>query len=104
MDDSKCKKCGRCCARKVIVGDRVFYTAHYCPYLDLETKLCTVYERRHEINPHCLTVEEGIRLGVFPADCPYVADIPGYRPPAEDWDEHALDEAVEVLVREGEED
>ena len=99
MDGSKCRKCGRCCARKIVVEDKVFYTEYYCPYLDRETKLCTVYDRRHEINPHCLTVEEGIKVGVFPADCPFVAHIPDYAPPAEKWDEHALEEALEVLAQ-----
>jgi hypothetical protein len=33
------------------------------------------------MNPDCLTVEEGIKLGVFPADCPYVKDIKGYKGP-----------------------
>ena len=54
-----------------------------CQYLDPETKLCTIYDQRHEINPSCLRVEQGIELGVFPADCPYVADLPHYVPPAE---------------------
>ncbi len=33
------------------------------------------------MNPECISVEEGIRLGVFPADCPYVRDLPDYVPP-----------------------
>ena len=52
-----------------------------CRYLDVETNLCTVYDRRQVVNLDCLGVEEGARRGVFPADCPYVRDIPGYRPP-----------------------
>jgi uncharacterized cysteine cluster protein YcgN (CxxCxxCC family) len=80
-DPTLCKKCGRCCYAKLIINGEVVYTPFPCPYLDEETRLCTVYERRHEINPQCLTVETGIRLGVFPADCPYVRDIPDYVPP-----------------------
>ena len=101
--EARCRRCGRCCARKIVVGNAVFYTPYYCPHLDPETKLCTVYERRRELNPHCLTVEEGIELGVFPADCPYVAGIPGYRPPVEEWDEQALDKTLQ-RVADGEED
>jgi uncharacterized cysteine cluster protein YcgN (CxxCxxCC family) len=74
-------KCGRCCYYKVIVDGRVVYTPYPCQYLDTKTNLCTIYKDRHTINPDCLTVEEGIRLEVFPADCPYVKDIKGYKGP-----------------------
>jgi len=80
-DPTLCEKCGRCCYAKLIIDGEVVYTPFPCPHLDEETRLCTVYERRHEVNPDCLTVEMGIELGVFPADCPYVRDIPGYVPP-----------------------
>lgn len=79
--DELCLKCGRCCYAKLIIGDQVIYTPFPCKYLDLSTHLCTIYEKRHKINPECLTVEEGIRLGVFPLDCPYVKDIADYKPP-----------------------
>jgi len=81
MDPSLCERCGRCCYAKLLLGGEVVYTPFPCPYLDETTRLCTVYERRHEVNPHCLTVAEGIRLGVFPADCPYVRDLPDYVAP-----------------------
>jgi len=80
-DPTKCLRCGRCCYAKLIINGQVVYTPFPCPYLDEATRLCTVYERRHEVNPCCLPVEVGIRLGVFPPDCPYVRDIPGYVPP-----------------------
>jgi uncharacterized cysteine cluster protein YcgN (CxxCxxCC family) len=80
-----CRKCGRCCYAKLRVRDEMVYTTVPCPHLDEETKLCRAYERRFEVNPDCLSVEEGIRLGVFPADCPYVACVEGYNPPVLDW-------------------
>jgi len=80
-DPALCMKCGRCCYAKLILGGEVVYTPFPCPYLDEETRLCTIYERRRELNPHCLPVEMGIRLGVFPPDCPYVRDLPDYVPP-----------------------
>ena len=80
-DPKLCKKCGRCCYAKLIIHGQVVYTPFPCPYLDETSRLCTIYERRHELNPHCLTVEMGIRLGVFPHDCPYVCDLPDYVPP-----------------------
>lgn len=80
-DPELCEKCGRCCYAKLIIDGEVVYTPFPCPHLDEETRLCTIYERRHELNPCCLTVEMGIRLSVFPADCPYVRDIPDYVAP-----------------------
>lgn len=89
--EARCRQCGRCCCAKLIIGDEVVYTAKVCKHLDPATKLCRVYERRHEVNPGCLNVEEGIKLGVFPADCPYVQGIEGYRPPRERWTEDEAD-------------
>lgn len=76
-----CLRCGRCCYAKLIIDGEVVYTPFPCPHLDAATRLCTVYERRHEVNPECITLEEGIRLGVFPGDCPYVRGLPDYVPP-----------------------
>lgn len=81
-----CRRCGHCCHAKVIADDEVYYTDLPCPYLDLDTRLCTIYEKRHELNADCLTVAEGIALRVFPADCPYVKDLVDYRPPHTDCD------------------
>jgi hypothetical protein len=92
-----CRRCGRCCYQKLLLGDIVVYTNVPCPHLDLETKLCTVYERRHEVNPDCLGVEDGLRRGVFRADCPYAEGVPGYRPPIEDPSPSLLAEILEEL-------
>ena len=82
-DDALCKRCGRCCYEKLVVDDLVLFTSKFCEYLDEETKLCAIYEERHITNPKCLSVDVGIKFSVFPADCPYVADLPGYKPPIE---------------------
>jgi len=76
-----CRRCGKCCYEKLRIGDEVVVTSVPCPYLDTRTNLCTVYAYRHRVNARCLSVEEGIRAHAFPADCPYVRDLPGYRPP-----------------------
>ena len=80
-DEARCRRCGRCCKVKYVVGGVVFTGEGYCRYLDRDTLLCTIYDRRHEINPECLDVPAGLRLGVFPADCPYVEGVEGYVPP-----------------------
>jgi uncharacterized protein len=81
-----CKRCGRCCYAKVIVDDEIYYTDIPCQHLDVATNLCTVYERRFEVDEDCLRVEEGIRHRVFPGDCPYVKGLKGYRAPHTDCD------------------
>lgn len=83
MDDAKCLRCGRCCYEKLMFNGRVFNTSRPCKHLDEATKLCRVYEHRFEVNPRCLSVPEGIKLGVFPADCPYVAGLSDYVPPVD---------------------
>lgn len=84
----------------MIIGDEVHYTPFSCRHLDLKTRLCTIYDRRHQVNPECLSLEEGILLGVFPADCPYVEGYPGYRPPHE---EHTEVRALFDLLRQAQE-
>ena len=92
-DDTEklCRRCGRCCYAKLMLEDEIVYLPFPCPFLDEKTRLCTVYENRHEMNPDCLTLDEAIKIGVFPADCPYVAGIKDYRPPREKWTQADLE-------------
>ena len=82
-----CTNCGKCCYKKIIIGSAVFITPFPCEHLDTETNLCTVYERRHEVNPECLTMAEGMVHSAFPADCGYVPVMapPNYRPALDGW-------------------
>jgi len=79
--EAKCKRCGRCCYKKVLYKGRMLYTPFPCQHLDEKTRLCRVYARRHQVNPDCLPVAEGLHLGVFPADCPYAQGVPNYKAP-----------------------
>jgi hypothetical protein len=104
-DDDLCRRCGRCCCRKFILGGRVYFTPFFCPHLNIETRLCRVYAHRHRVNPECIPVAKGLERGVFPADCPYVAGIGDYQPPVEDLDFFGLGElAREVAAELGVED
>ena len=94
--EAKCRRCGKCCWDKYIIGDRMYFGKGKCQYLDETTNLCTIYEDRHELNPGCLPVKRGIELGVFPADCPYVADLPNYEPPV---DEIIDDDTLRLVER-----
>ena len=79
--EAKCRRCGQCCFEKIIIGDEVILTPVPCKHLDITSCECRVYNRRHELQLRCLSVEDGIAARAFPADCPYVADRKDYRPP-----------------------
>jgi hypothetical protein len=98
-----CRHCGKCCYKKIFIGRTVCITLFPCKYLDVHTNLCTIYERRHEVNPFCLSVPEGLRVSAFPADCPYVAALApqSYVAARDDWDWksewHDFDELADDL-------
>jgi len=80
--DAICRRCGRCCYEKIEFEGEIYYTPAPCPYLDPESRLCRVYPERHLVKPDCAPLTRKIlAAGVLPADCPYVAGIPDYRPP-----------------------
>ncbi len=93
--EALCRRCGRCCYEKFIVDGCVFTRRTPCPHLDVRTRLCTVYERRFQVNPRCLDVEQGIKFGVFPASCPYVRGLRDYKPSEEGWLEEDVARQVE---------
>jgi uncharacterized cysteine cluster protein YcgN (CxxCxxCC family) len=73
--EALCRKCGKCCYEKVDLGGGVIqYTDEPCVHLDTETKLCRVYEKRHEVEPDCISLtEQMVRiLNWLPEDCAYV--------------------------------
>ena len=77
-----CRRCGRCCYEKIQFEGEIYYTDVPCEYLDLETRLCTVYERRHQVRSECAPLTPAVvEMGALPADCPYVEGIAGYRAP-----------------------
>ncbi len=100
LDESLCRRCGRCCCRKFIVGGRVYFTPFFCTHLDLTTRLCRVYRHRFEVNPICIPVGKGLARGVFPRDCPYVAGREDYEPPVEDLDFFGLGELAHEIAKE----
>lgn len=77
--DSLCNQCGRCCFEKLEdARGRIIYLETACRYLDVVTRRCKVFERRFEINPHCVKLTEELvpQLHWLPPDC-------GYRPQPE---------------------
>jgi uncharacterized cysteine cluster protein YcgN (CxxCxxCC family) len=68
-----CERCGRCCYEKYNYRGKIFYTNIPCQYLDTETNLCRIYNRRTELNPDCVKLTpELVKAGILPEDCPYV--------------------------------
>jgi|8_EtaG_2_1085327.scaffolds.fasta_scaffold01028_6 uncharacterized cysteine cluster protein YcgN (CxxCxxCC family) len=66
--EALCDGCGACC--------RIPNTQYACKGLDVETKRCTVYNKRHQTYP-CLSVTPYNVLdlherGILPASCAYV--------------------------------
>jgi len=77
-----CLRCGRCCYEKLDYEGEIYYTDVPCEFLDIDSRLCTVYPERHRDRPGCTPLTpDVIRRGILPGDCPYVLDIPGYRAP-----------------------
>jgi len=76
-----CNQCGKCCYIKSIVSGISFFTDCHCRFLDTKTKLCTIYEKRFEVNPKCLSIKEAIRIKAVPDECPYVKDLKDYHGP-----------------------
>ena len=86
--EALCNHCGKCCYKKIIVGRTVYISPFPCEYLDTEKNLCTIYDRRHELNPDCLSMETGFKHSAFPTDCTYVPELApkNYKPAREDYD------------------
>lgn len=80
-----CLKCGKCCYCKFIlyIDDKAIsiFSHTHCKYLDEKTKLCKIFENRHEINPNCLSIIDAIKIKALPNDCPYVKDLSFYEGP-----------------------
>lgn len=76
--DAKCNQCGKCCFEKLEDGrGKIIYTQNACRYLDIITRNCKIFDRRFEINPHCikLTPELLPHLHWLPSDCGYKAPV-----------------------------
>jgi uncharacterized cysteine cluster protein YcgN (CxxCxxCC family) len=71
--ESLCNRCGCCCYEKIELVEGVVLYGEPCPYLDIESRLCTVYPERMNINPECIQMTEEIIGGLYwlPAHCGY---------------------------------
>lgn len=81
-----CTDCGMCChpAAELDTGDKIVVQDIACKNLerasDGKTK-CAVYPTRLDksvAGAWCRELSDGIAEGIFPKECPYVIEMPGY--------------------------
>ncbi len=73
--ENVCKRCGRCCLIKLQDEDsnEIYYTNIICKYYDVNSNVCTVYDKRCELVPECikLTPENVNSVEFMPQCCAY---------------------------------
>jgi len=73
--ENLCRKCGYCCFKKELTG-RVWITNinNPCEYLDIESNLCFIYEKRFKICKSCkkMTIFKALFADFLPGNCGYV--------------------------------
>lgn len=80
-----CDHCGKCCLIKLEDEDsgEIYYTNIICRYYDTDQNLCTIYEKRREIVPACIQLdEENVnQIPWMPKTCAYRRLFdPNYQP------------------------
>lgn len=96
--EALCTRCGKCCTEKAEIDGVIYISKKYCRFLDPESKSCTVYENRFVAEPGCMPFEKGLKMGIFPSDCPYVEDIEGYVAPVEEWSDPEITATIRELL------
>ena len=70
-----CRHCGKCCLIKLHDEEtqEVYYTNVVCQYFDEENMNCSIYEKRCELVPTCLKLDENNvdKLSWMPKTCAY---------------------------------
>ena len=74
--DDVCDRCGLCCYEREVGedGSVAVDLSAPCEFLDAETNLCRVYERRFELCPRCRRVTPATALFAnhLPSSCAYL--------------------------------
>ncbi len=92
MDESLCERCGRCCIIKVAENGFYSLTWKDCVYLirhkDKNTS-CLFYSERNNLkcgeSNVCVPIQDAIKYGDLPTDCPYALAVDGYKTKVTDW-------------------
>lgn len=78
INEKVCKECpdgvrGYCCYLNTILGKHnVILENQPCPYLNLKIKLCSIYDEREKLAPHCFSAKDTIGKGGLPKGCLYL--------------------------------
>ncbi|MGO9309942.1 MAG: hypothetical protein ACLQDL_13065 [Spirochaetia bacterium] len=78
--EARCRRCGLCCYEKEYRGRTVVTNfSRPCRYLDLPSRMCTVYEKRFDVCAQCkkMTILHAVFVRWLPPTCGYVQH---YRP------------------------
>jgi uncharacterized protein len=70
-----CSRCCTCCFEKIEDDSgNIFFTGTPCRYLDIDTRMCKIYERRFEINPECVKLSPALveQLPWLHEQCSYI--------------------------------
>ncbi len=72
--EALCRRCGECCYELVYDHNDKLIASNKCDFLDPDTRLCTVYEKRFEVCYDCirLTDKNLPRFDWLPETCGYV--------------------------------
>lgn len=81
--EGMCIDCSLCCYASVpLEKGNILVPDLRCRYLSFNNigkSCCAVYQNRHEVaKDWCLSLAEAISKGVFPEQCPYVANMQDY--------------------------
>ena len=80
----ECRKCGECCRLKVKLGPHCVPLDSFCPGLDLETRLCRIYDERWKAGmlwgEGCYQIGDAVKHGEVPPDCEHWKGRAHWRP------------------------
>lgn len=86
INDTICLDCparGLCCHGEMELKGKRVVLPFSCEFLDPETKLCAIYNRRHDrmklTGAECLTIEQMLDAHTVPVACLYITDKAAYR-------------------------
>lgn len=92
--EKTCNNCGKCCFEKECrKGDWVINYDKPCKFLKFvgHRSECSVYDKRFDNCPTCVTIPEAITRKSLPSSCAYAKQVPCYRAPIDkrEWYESA---------------
>ncbi len=92
MDESLCKRCAKCCELKRAEGGFLRLVGLDCKFLIRQDGVgtCSIYNERLNVmivgfGNVCVSIEDALKFGDLPPECPYALGTPGYKTKVLDW-------------------